>query len=33
MPDDANTSNEKKDDGMMAFGFNVNQSEAQKLVE
>ena len=28
LPDDANAHNEKKDDGLMAFGFNVNQQEA-----
>lgn len=33
LPDDANASNEKKDDNMMAFGFDVNQQEAQKIAE
>jgi hypothetical protein len=28
IPDDANLQYEKKDDGMLAFGFNVNQAEA-----
>jgi len=28
-----NLEHEKKDEGMMAFGFNVNQVDAQKLAE
>lgn len=33
LPDDANAHNQKKDDGMMAFGFDVNQNQAQKIAE
>lgn len=33
MADDANKTDEKKDDGMQAFGFNMSQKDAQKQVE